>query len=84
VSLRRITWAKAARATLLAAVLVLATLFVAANFVLVDVHMWGFSARMRLGWVAVLPGAVGFGAGLAYARLRQDVRDRRARPWRAR
>lgn len=68
---RPITWAKAARAALLAGALVLVTLFVAANFVLVDVDLWGFAARVRLGWIAVVPAVVGFGAGLLYARLRR-------------
>ena len=70
-SLPRITWVKARRSVVLACVLVILTLFVAANFVLVDVHLGPLSARVRVGWIAVIPAVVGFGAGLYYARLRR-------------
>jgi hypothetical protein len=58
-------------ALLVAVALLVVTLFAAANFVLVDVRLFGFSARLRLAWVAVVPAFGGFAVGIVYARLRQ-------------
>jgi hypothetical protein len=61
---------QAQRAVLLAVLLLALTLFALANFVLVDIHLLGLSLRLRLAWVAVVPGLIAFGLGILYARLR--------------
>lgn len=65
-----ITWNRALRALLPAVALVLALTFVAANFVLVDVHLLGLRLETRLAWAAVVPAALGFVAGVLYGRAR--------------
>lgn len=67
----RITWAKALRAAFLAVVLVVLTLFAIANFVLVDVSVFGITVRTRLAWIVLVPSVLAFGCGLLYARLRR-------------
>ena len=66
----RVTWARALRALAEACVLLLVLTFVAANFVLVDVRLWGLSVETRLAWAAVVPAVLGFVAGILYARGR--------------
>jgi hypothetical protein len=65
------------RALVVACALVLVLTFVAANFVLVDVRLWGLSVEIRLAWAAVVPGALGFGAGVLFCRTGRAARNRR-------
>lgn len=60
---------KAARAVIVAALLLVLTTFAAANFVLVDVRLPSISVRMRLAWVAAVPGLGAFLLGVVYGRL---------------
>ena len=68
---RPVTWDRAVRALIVAAVLVAVVFFVAANFVLVEVRLFGLRFEVRLAWAVVLPAALAFGAGLLYARARR-------------
>ncbi|MEA2247274.1 MAG: hypothetical protein QOH46_1803 [Solirubrobacteraceae bacterium] len=68
------TWARALRALAVACALVLVLTFVAANFVLVDVRLWGLNVQTRLAWAAVAPGALGFAAGVLFSRTRRAAR----------
>ncbi|MEA2322883.1 MAG: hypothetical protein QOD81_2733 [Solirubrobacteraceae bacterium] len=68
------TWARALRALVVACLLVLIVGFVAANFVLVDLRLWGLNVETRLAWAAVVPAALGFAAGMLYARTRGAAR----------
>ncbi len=68
---RPVTWDRAVRALLVAGVLVGVVLFVAANFVLVEVRLFGLSFEVRLAWAVVLPAALAFAAGMLYARARR-------------
>lgn len=75
-----VTWNRALRALIVACVLILAVLFVAANFVLVEVRFMGLSFDVRLAWVVVVPAALAFAGGLLYARARSAaVRSPRRR-----
>jgi hypothetical protein len=67
-----ITWRRALRALSVAAGLVLVVTFVAGNFVLVDVRLWGLDVEMRLAWAVVVAGGLGFAAGLLYSRSRRS------------
>jgi len=69
---RPVTWNRAMRALIVACVLVVAVLFVAANFTLVEVRLMGLSFQARLAWVVVVPAALAFAGGLLYARARRD------------
>jgi uncharacterized membrane protein len=68
---RPVTWDRAVRAVLVAGVLVGVVLFVAANFVLVEVRLFGLSFEVWLAWAVVLPAALAFAAGMLYARARR-------------
>ena len=68
---RPVTWERAVRAVLVAGVLVGVVLFVAANFVLVEVRLFGLSFEVRLAWAVVLPAALALAAGMLYARARR-------------
>jgi hypothetical protein len=69
-----VTWSRALLALALAAALLAAVAFVAGNFVLVDVRLLGTSVETRLAWAVLLPTALGFAAGLGYARARGSWR----------
>ena len=71
------TWGRALRALVVACALLLVLTFVAANFVLVDLRLWGLSVQTRLAWAAVVPAGVGFAAGTLFARTRGAARDPR-------
>lgn len=49
----------------------LLTVFVAANFVLVEVNLIFFKLTMRLAWGLLLAAVLGFGIGWLMARLRR-------------
>jgi type VI protein secretion system component VasK len=68
---RSISWSRALRAVIVACGLVVVVLFVAANFVLVDVRLLGLRLEVRLAWAVVVPAALAFGGGLLYARARR-------------
>jgi len=72
--MRSISWSRALRAVVVACGLVLVVLFVAANFVLVDVRLLGLRLEVRLAWAVVVPAALAFGGGLLYARARRADR----------
>ena len=65
---RPVPWNRAVRALIVACALVVAVLFVAANFMLVEVRFLGLSFEARLAWVVVVPAALAFAGGLLYAR----------------
>ena len=65
---RSVTWNRAVRALIVACVLVVAVLFVAASFVLIEVRFLGLSFEVRLAWVVVVPAELAFAGGLLYAR----------------
>jgi hypothetical protein len=69
-----ITWRRALRALAVACGLVVVVTFVAANFVLVDVRLWGLNVETRLAWAVVVASGVGFAGGVLYSRDR--ARDR--------
>jgi hypothetical protein len=71
----RVTWPRALRALAEACALVLVVTFVAANFVLVDVRLWGLRVETRLAWAAVVPAALGFAAGVLHSRARWAARS---------
>lgn len=73
--MRSISWSRALRAVFVACVLVVVVLFVAANFVLVDVRLLGLRLEVRLAWAVVVPAALAFGGGLLYARVRRADRE---------
>lgn len=75
---RPVSWNRALRALIVACVLVAVVLFVAANFVLVEVRLVGFDVEVRLAWAVVVPAAVAFVGGMLYARALRA--DREARP----
>jgi hypothetical protein len=64
------SWQRALRALAVACALVLVVTFVAGNFVLVDVRLWGLNVEMRLAWAVVIAAALGFAAGMLYSRSR--------------
>lgn len=66
------TWRRALRALSVATALVLVVTFVAGNFVLVNVRLWGLDVEMRLAWAVVVPGGLGFAGGLLYSRMRRS------------
>jgi hypothetical protein len=70
----RVTWPRALRALAEACALVLVVTFVAANFVLVDVRLWGLRVETRLAWAAVVPAGLGFAGGVLYGRARWAAR----------
>lgn len=72
---RPVTWNRAMRALMVACVLVVAVLFVAANFTLVEVRLMGLSFQARLAWVVIVPAALAFAGGLLYARARSVDRS---------
>jgi len=71
-----VTWRRALRALAVACLLVLVLTFVAANFVLVDVRLWGLDVETRLAWVGVVPAVAGFVAGVLFGRTRHARRSR--------
>ena len=73
--MRSISWSRALRAVVVAFGLVVVVLFVAANFVLVDVRLLGLRFQVRLSWAVVVPAALAFGGGLLYARVRRADRE---------
>jgi hypothetical protein len=75
-----ITWSRALRATVVACGLVAVVLFVAANFVLVEVRLLGLSFEVRLAWAVVVPAALAFAGGLLYARARSADRAAQRSP----
>jgi hypothetical protein len=77
---RPATWNQALRALVVACVLVAAVLFVAANFVLVEVRLPGLKVEVRLAWAVVVPAALAFAAGMVHARANRAVRARKAEP----
>ena len=70
-----VTWSRALRALFVACALVVATLFVAANFVLVEVRLVGVTVEVRLAWAVVLPAALAFAGGMLYAGARRAERS---------
>jgi hypothetical protein len=68
-----ITWQPALRALSVACGLVLVVTFVAANFVLVDVRLWGLNVEMRLAWAVVVSAGLGFAGGVLYSRCRRST-----------
>ena len=64
------SWQRALRALAVACALVLVVTFVAGNFVLVEVRLWGLNVEMRLAWAVVIAAALGFAAGILYSRSR--------------
>ena len=77
---RPVTWNQALRALILACLLVAAVLFVAANFVLVEVRLAELSVEVRLAWAVLLPAALAFAGGMLYAGARRADRDARRSP----
>lgn len=69
-----ITWNRALRALLVAFALLGALIFVAANFVLVDIRLLGLNFETRLAWAVVVSAALGFAGGMQYGRLRSSDR----------
>jgi hypothetical protein len=65
-----ITWRRALRALAVALGLVAVVTFVAANFVLVDVRLWGLDVQTRLAWAVVAAAGLGFAGGMLYSRDR--------------
>jgi hypothetical protein len=57
------SWSRAAREALRAAVLVAVVAFVGGNFVLVDVRLFGWTFQTRLAWIVVIPAALAYAAG---------------------
>lgn len=68
------TWDRALRAVAVACASLAVVAFVAANFVLVDVRLWGLVVETRLAWAVVVPAGLSFGAGMLYARSRGSGR----------
>ena len=77
---RPVTWNRAGRALIVACALVVAVLFVAENFVLVEIRFMGLSLEVRLAWVVVVPAALAFAGGLLYARARSADRAAQGSP----
>jgi hypothetical protein len=63
-----VTWRDARRAIALAAALVVLLLVAGANFVVVEVRLLGLSVGTRMSWALIGAAALGFGAGVIYAR----------------
>ncbi|MEP6954460.1 MAG: hypothetical protein ABI950_10420 [Solirubrobacteraceae bacterium] len=63
-----VTWARALRATTVAALLALALAVAAGNFVLVDVHVLALGFETRLAWAVLVPAGLAFGLGVIYGR----------------
>ncbi|MEA2368976.1 MAG: hypothetical protein QOH38_1694, partial [Thermoleophilaceae bacterium] len=63
-----------------ACLLVATVLFVAANFVLVEVRLVGFTVEVRLAWAVVLPAWLAFAGGMLYARACRTDDDARHPP----
>lgn len=68
-------WDRALRSVAGAMLLVLVVVFVAGNFVVVDVRLLGLSLETRVAWVAVVPGALGFAVGLLWSASRRRSHD---------
>lgn len=64
-----ISWSRVVRALLAAFMLLGALIFVAANFVLVEVRLLGLDFETRLAWAVVVAAALGFAGGVLHARL---------------
>lgn len=71
-----ITWPRALRALALACALVVAVLFVAGNFVLVEVRLGVLNVEIRLAWAVVVPAALAFGGGVLWSRRAARVAGR--------
>lgn len=69
------SWRRALRAVAVAAALLAALVFVAGNFVLVDLRLFGIDVETRLAWAVVVPAALSFLGGLLYARARRVPRS---------
>ncbi len=67
------TWGRAVRSLVAAAVLVLAVVVVAGNFVLVQVRILGLGIETRLAWAVVVPAAIAFWAGTVWSRTGRPV-----------
>lgn len=72
-----VPWRHSLRAVAVACVLVLVVLFVAGNFVLVDVRLWALTIEVRLAWAVVVPAGLCFAAGVRYGRLTDGPSGRR-------
>lgn len=59
------------RLPLFALLLALSVIFVAENFVVVEVRFFFWRTDARLAWALLIAGALGFGLGLLTARLRR-------------
>ena len=59
-----VSWARARRAVAVALLLFAGVAFAAANFVLVDVHIFTLSFQTRLAWAVLVPAALMFGLGV--------------------
>ena len=70
-----VTWARAGRAAAVAALLLLALVIAAGNFVLVDVHVLALGFQTRLAWAVLLPAALAFGLGVHFGRGRPRATD---------
>lgn len=66
-----VRWNRALRALASAAVLVVVVLFVAGNFVLVDVRLLWLHFETRVAWLPVVAGAVGFAGGVRWSGSRR-------------
>ena len=65
-----VSWTRALRAAAVALLLLAALAFAAANFVLVDVHIFTLAFRTRLAWAVLVPSALTFALGVRYGRGR--------------
>ncbi|RIK46798.1 MAG: hypothetical protein DCC58_01900 [Chloroflexi bacterium] len=59
------------RVALFAVLLALLVVFVAENFVVVEVRLLLWRTEARLAWSLLVAGALGFGLGLLFPRLRK-------------
>ena len=66
-----VTPERARRAVAVAVVLLLALVFAASNFVLVDVRLFGAGFEARLAWAILVPAALAFAAGVWWGRRRR-------------
>lgn len=64
------TWKRTARLALIAVLFTLLTYFVASNFILVDLHLLGFTLSVRLCWALLIASGFGFAIGLFMAQLK--------------
>lgn len=68
---RRMRRGWTARLVTWAVVLVLLVVFIAQNFITVEVRVLLFEAEMRLAYALIFAAALGFGVGLLFPRLRR-------------